>query len=73
MRPVVAVEIAPGEPAVLQPGGLHMMMLDLKAPLKDGESFPLTLTFEKAGKVTVSVDVRRNAPAAPGGHSHSGS
>ena len=73
MRPVVAVEIAPGEPAVLQPGGLHMMMLDLKAPLKDGESFPLTLTFEKAGKVTVSVDVRRNAPASPGGHGHSGS
>jgi copper(I)-binding protein len=73
MRPVVAVEIAPGEPAVLQPGGLHVMMLDLKAPLKDGESFPLTLTFEKAGKVTVSVAVRRNAPASPGGHGHSGS
>lgn len=73
MRPVAAVEIAPGEPAVLQPGGLHVMMLDLKASLKDGDSFPLTLTFEKAGKVTVSVDVRRNAPASPGGHGHSGS
>jgi copper(I)-binding protein len=66
MRQVTAVDIAPGGPAVLQPGGLHVMLLDLKAPLKEGESFPLTLTFEKAGKVTVSVAIRRNAPAAGG-------
>lgn len=73
MRPVMAVEVAPGEPAVLQPGGLHVMLLDLKGPLKDGESFPLTLTFEKAGKVTVSVAIRRSAPNPAGGHGAHGS
>jgi periplasmic copper chaperone A len=55
---------------VFQPGGLHVMLLDLKAPLKEGEHFPVTLTFEKAGQVTISVAVRRSAPAA--GHGHSG-
>jgi periplasmic copper chaperone A len=69
MRQVMAVEIAPGEPAVFQPGGLHVMLLDLKAPLKDGEHFPVTLTFEKAGPITISIAVRRSAPAAGPGHS----
>jgi periplasmic copper chaperone A len=72
MRQVMAVEITPGEPAVFQPGGLHVMLLDLKAPLKDGERFPVTLTFEKAGQVTVSVEVRRSAPTPAAGHGHSG-
>jgi copper(I)-binding protein len=73
MRPVTAVDIAPGAPAVLQPGGLHVMLLDLKGPLKDGETFPLTLTFEKAGKVTVSVAIRRNPPPAAHGNRPPGS
>jgi copper(I)-binding protein len=47
-----------------------VMLLDLKAPLKDGEHFPVTLTFEKAGPMTISVAVRRSVPAA--GHRHSG-
>lgn len=57
MRPVVAIEVAPGSPTALQPGGLHVMLLGLKAPLVKGEKFPLTLTFEKAGELKVDVNV----------------
>jgi hypothetical protein len=57
MRPVKAIEVNAGEPAVLKPGGLHVMLIGLRAPLKQGASFPLTLTFAKSGTVTVNVDV----------------
>lgn len=57
MRPVEAIEIAPGQHIVLQPGGFHIMLMGLAAPLVEGESFPLTLTFEKAGNVEVSVTI----------------
>ena len=51
------------------PDGHHLMLLDLKAPLKDGDRFPVTLTFEKAGTHTVQVWVQtpRNAGAE---HAH---
>jgi|APTNR8051073442_1049403.scaffolds.fasta_scaffold04178_5 hypothetical protein len=58
MRPITAIEVNVGEPAVLKPGGLHVMLIGLKAPLKEGETFPLTLTFQKAGSVTVNVAVQ---------------
>jgi copper(I)-binding protein len=57
MRPVEAIEIAPGEPAVLEPGGLHIMLMGLTAPLEAGEPFPMTLIFENAGTVDVEVTV----------------
>jgi copper(I)-binding protein len=57
MRPVKAIEVAPGEPAVLKPGGLHVMLMGLKAPLVKGQSFPLTLVFEKAGKIEIEVPI----------------
>ncbi len=57
MRPVKAIEVAPGEPAVLKPGGLHIMLMGLKAPLVKGESFPLTLVFERAGRVEIEVSI----------------
>jgi copper(I)-binding protein len=68
MRQVDAIEVAPGSPTLLQPGGLHIMLIDLKAPLQAGTSFPVTLTFEKAGTVTVQVAVR--AVRAPAAHGH---
>ena len=57
MRQLEAVEVAPGEPTVFQPGGLHVMLMGLKAPLTEGESFPLTLTFEKAGTLEITVKI----------------
>lgn len=58
MRHLRAMDVNPGEPTVLQPGGLHIMLIDLKQPLKAGETMSLTLKFEKAGEVKVEVPVR---------------
>lgn len=51
------IELPAGEQVFLAPGGLHVMLMGLKAPLKEGERFPLTLTFEKAGELQVEVAV----------------
>jgi periplasmic copper chaperone A len=66
MRPVGAIEVHPGEPTVLQPGGLHVMLVDLKAPLKTGDRFAMTLTFEHAGRVEIMVPVERAGARGPG-------
>jgi len=66
MRPVGGILINPGIATRLAPGGLHIMLMDLKRPLKEGDSITLTLTFERAGKQTVIVPVARaGAPAGP--------
>ena len=57
MRAVPSLEIRPGGRLELQPGGYHLMLLDLKQPLRVGEKFPLTLTFARGGSITVSVQV----------------
>ena len=62
--------IEPGKTVTLAPGGYHLMMLDLKAPLKQGDKLPVTLQFEKAGTVVVTLDVQgvgAKGPAAEGG------
>ncbi len=58
MRQINAVELAPDATVKLAPGGLHVMLIGLKAPLVKGKAIPLTLTFEKAGTVTVEVSVQ---------------
>jgi len=58
MRPVDGIDVAPGAPTLLQPGGFHIMLLGVRAPLVAGATIPLTLTFEKAGSVTFDVPVR---------------
>lgn len=63
MRQVDAIDLPAGQRVELKPGGLHIMLLGLKAPLKQGESFALKLRFEKAGEATVRMNV--DAPAAP--------
>lgn len=71
MRPVSGITVNVGEPAVLRPGGLHVMLIGLKEPLKEGSQFPLTLTFEKAGTVTVQVDVEgASTPMGSVPHKH---
>jgi copper(I)-binding protein len=49
------IEIAPGRPVVLRPGKAYLALVGLKQPLKLGESFPLTLRFDVAGEITVTV------------------
>jgi copper(I)-binding protein len=57
MRAVSTVEVKPGDKLELKPGGYHAMLSDLKQPLKAGDRFPLTLTFQHAGAIEVSVRV----------------
>lgn len=59
MRPVPSLEIMPGKSLVLAPNGYHVMLTGLKAPLKEGQSVPLTLTFEKAGTVKVTAKIAK--------------
>jgi copper(I)-binding protein len=68
MRPVEGgLTIDPGKTVKLAPSGLHLMMMDLKHPLKQGDKLPVTLQFEKAGKVTVTLDVQAVGASGPGG------
>ena len=70
MRPIEGgLIIAPGSSVKFAPGGYHLMLLDLNAPLRQGEQVPVTLTFERAGAIEVLFDVQgvgAQAPAAPG-------
>jgi len=65
MHEVDAIAVAPGTPTELKPGGYHIMLMDLKQPLKEGDSFPLTLRFEKAGDIQVTVRVEKVGAMAP--------
>lgn len=60
MRAVAGgIALQPGKPVALAPGGMHIMLMGLKAPLKAGDTFPLTLTFEHAAPATVTVTVEK--------------
>src|SRR5579862_6177246 len=68
MRPVDGgLTIDPGKTVKLAPSGYHLMIMDLKSPLKQGDKLPLTLQFEKAGKVAVTLDVQGVGAQGPGG------
>lgn len=62
MRPVESITITPGSTVRIEPGGIHLMLVDLKAPLQSGARFPLDLTFREAGRITVQVDVGAAPP-----------
>ncbi len=59
MRPIPGLDLKPGAAVSLAPGGYHVMLIGLKQPLKDGDSFPLTLVFAKSGKQVVQVTVAK--------------
>jgi periplasmic copper chaperone A len=68
MRPLdKGLVIDPGKTVKLAPGGYHLMLQELKGPFKEGEKVPVTLEFEKAGKVAISLDVQGVGAQAPGG------
>lgn len=64
MRAIAGLDVKPGARVVLQPGGYHVMLTDLKRPLHAGDSFPLTLGFEKAGSIEVNVMVESMSAGA---------
>ncbi len=73
MRPLDSgLTIDPGKTVKLAPGGYHLMMFDLNSPLKQGDALPVTLEFEKAGKVKVSLDVQGIGAQGPAGAASGG-
>jgi copper(I)-binding protein len=72
MRQVPAIDLPPGQPVMLQPGGLHLMLIGLTQPLRQGAKLPVTLVFERAGEVQVELSVESAGARAPaaGGHRH---
>jgi copper(I)-binding protein len=66
MRPVAGIDIPAGQPVTLKPGGEHIMLMGLDHALREGQHFPLTLTFEKAGTREVAVAVEKAGATAPG-------
>lgn len=71
MRPLDnGLTIEPGKTVKLAPGGLHLMLFDLKGPLKQGDKVPITLEFEKAGKVALTLDVGSIGAQGPAGADH---
>ncbi len=65
MRRVATIDIPADTTVPLQPGGLHVMFIGLKAPLVEGQTVPVTLTFETAGEVNVSVPVLAAGARSP--------
>ena len=68
MRQLNSVEVPARQTVEFKPGGMHVMLIGLKTPLKVGNSFPMTLRFEKAGAVSVNVRVLPAPPSAE--HQH---
>ncbi len=69
MRPLMEIDIPPGETVKIQPGGIHLMLVGLEAPLELGKSVPLTLEFRQAGKITVELAIEARDASPPAAES----
>jgi len=58
MTAVNALIVKPGETVTLTPGGVHVMVMNMKAPIKAGSKVQMVLTFERAGRIEVEAEVR---------------
>ena len=67
MRKVDGIAVPMNATVALKPGGDHIMFIGLYAPLKEGAKVPLTLIFEKAGKIMIEVPVQSPGAMAPSG------
>ena len=76
MRAVTGLDLPAGQAVELKPGGYHVMLMDLKAPLAKGSTVPVTLTFKNAqgaeSKLELQVPVQAQMPAMQGGHGSHG-
>ncbi len=68
MRGVASLPIAASQRITMKPGGLHVMLTGLRAPLRAGQKLPLTLRFERAGLVRTSVPIQMTAASEDHGH-----
>jgi len=70
MRPLAdGIKVPPNSEIKLKPRGMHIMLLGLKQKLEEGQSFPMTLTFEKQGDVGIEVEVKSGGKAGASEHS----
>ena len=67
MRPAGPLPIEPGKPVTLAPGGYHIMLSGLKRSLKQGDNFPITLSFARAEPVTATATVAKAGTTMPAG------
>lgn len=67
MRRIDNLPVGPGAKVVMKPGGHHIMLMELKGPLIEGQPIELTLVFEKAGEVKLSVPVLKVGSPGPAG------
>lgn len=65
MREVKGVDVPAKKSVEFKPGGYHLMLVELKAPLKPGDKVPLTLRFEKAGEIKAELAVGAMAAGGP--------
>jgi copper(I)-binding protein len=68
MREVKGYDIPEGGTFELKPGGAHLMLVNVKAPLKEGDKVPLTLRFERAGQIKTDLQVGRLTDSGKHGH-----
>ena len=64
MRHLPALELAPGKPVTLEPGGLHLMLINLKKPLKAGDKVRLVLYFKQGKRTAETISVQAIVKAA---------
>ena len=62
MQQIMSLDLPAGERVNLEPGGYHVMLIDLAEPLAEGDTFNLTLDFAEAEDITIEVVVRTEAP-----------
>ena len=65
MRPLPALDLPAGQAVELKPGGYHIMLIDLKTALKDGENVPITLHFDDGSRRTILAPARRPGDGMP--------
>lgn len=68
MRRIAGINLPAGKTVSLEPGGMHIMLIGLIAPLKQGQSFPLTLSFKNGGTKEVTIAVAKVGAMGPAGN-----
>ena len=68
MRHLHSLEVPAQGSVAFEPGGLHLMLIGLKEPLVAGKGFPLTLVFEEAGEIQVTVRITAGGAPERSGH-----
>ena len=66
MRPVQAIDLPPGQEVRLAPGGMHLMLIGLTRPLRQGERVPVTLVLERGGRLELALEVLAAGARGPG-------